>query len=124
MAGSREMIKITKLTATPYYNPSAWEGYDTKNRPVYVRYRGGELRVFVGEENMTQEEFDQVWIYTKPIFTWYYKNGKHDGYMTTEEMRDITKGFLDIPENLVKTEPSTWPRKHFEDGEVKGETNE
>ena len=42
------MTVLTELRHTCFACPSQWEGRDTEDRPVYIRYRHGRLTVSIG----------------------------------------------------------------------------
>ena len=75
-----EPIRLTSIIQTCTACPSQWDACDEDGNEYYIRYRHGFL---------------YVELYGKTIFTWEgHPNGMADGFMTTEQMLEIT-GFTD-----------------------------
>ena len=82
------MIVVNELELTCSACPAQWEGRTNDGRWVYVRYRSGFLQVGVGDTLSEAVGSDAI----------IRKVGDGaDGYMTYEELREVTRGLVDWP---------------------------
>ena len=83
--------------------PSQWEGTLEDGRSLYARYRGGLLRVGVGEgARAAANSFPETALYCEQSAT-----ARRD-MMGFEELRAHLYGLLDFPEGLVVEGQSDW----------------
>lgn len=105
---------VVALEKTCTACPSQWEGKLEDGRALYARYRGGLLRVGIGEdiEDAHTNSFPKAALYAEHV------GGGLDGFMNLEELRGHLYGLLDFPESLeVKNERElSWDLEAF--GEI------
>ncbi len=95
---------VVALEQTCTACPSQWEGTLEDGRSLYARYRGGLLRVGIGEnvEAAHTNSFPKTALYCEHI------GDGLDGFMGFEELRAHLYGLLDFPEGLVVEGQSDW----------------
>ena len=88
------MLKVTEIIQTCSACPTQFEGRTSDNRRVYVRYRWGYLSVRIGEIGGD--------IYTAvngtEVFGKVIDPEGWDGTMFFDELKEITKGFVQWPD--------------------------
>ena len=93
------MLQIETLTQTCGTCPSQWEGRLADGRPIYIRFRWGELSIRLGESGA---DFENAWA-APNWFEWEAANGL-DGEISLEEVCSVS-GLL--PPAQVN---GSWPR--------------
>lgn len=78
-------MKLKKLVKTCFAVPAQWEGETEDGREVYVRYRHGQLRAYVGNPEL-------------PDF--YWRDGEK---IVNRQIGDEYDGLMDTPEMLKRT---------------------
>lgn len=80
--------KIIKLRKTCFAAPSQWEGVDSEEYPIYIRYRWGKLSVRIGKKR------GDVWsaVDGDEIFS----KEKEVGWIMFPELEDWVQGVLDF----------------------------
>lgn len=67
--------------------PSQWEGVTTDNRPVYIRFRGDNFKVIIGEPNQSQKDMFFAPVFPKPTLLIPNLTGEPlNGYLDNQEM--------------------------------------
>lgn len=74
------MIKVDDLKVSCTCCPSAWEG-TSDGKEVYIRYRWGRL---------------DFWLDKELSYSWKYRKSEYDGYMTSEELKDVVSEVVGI----------------------------
>ena len=92
------MIKITDLTQFTKMCPSQWEGHTSEEKTVYIRYRYGKLSVYLSR-NKTNNFKDAV--EGDEILNVKYGDDL-DSYLSYDELKKITFGTIELPEELYK----------------------
>ena len=85
------MIRITSLRNTCTACPAQWEGKLSDGQDIYIRYRWGHLDARIGPT------LDEAILSGGTIFEWYSDNSL-DGFMTYEELKELTKGKFILPD--------------------------
>lgn len=88
------MIIVTSVDRTCGACPAQWEGRTTDGRHIYARYRHGQFRVGVSDDEMDAVRA----AYDRPV-AWLTKGDSLDGHMTYQELKDWTAGLIQWPEN-------------------------
>jgi hypothetical protein len=102
---------LTSLKKTCSACPSQWEGELEDGRALYARYRGGLLRVGIGEDvdDAHTNSFPKAALYCEHV------GDGLDGWMTFEELKGHLLGLLEFPSGLeaeTEHEPS-WDFEGF-----------
>jgi len=84
--------KIKELIKTCEVFPSQWQGTFEDGRMFYIRYRWGNLNVYVSKEPTT-EVFDAV--NGDNILSLDNHGEQFDGYMENETMLNLIKNIID-----------------------------
>lgn len=79
------MIEVRQLTMISEDRPTQWEGLVGDQGSIYIRYRRGELEVYVSETSKRPVK-DGERILDQRI------GRKYDGRMSTDRMKDIVAG--------------------------------
>ena len=79
------MIEVSHLTMTSDACPTQWQGLVGDEGSIYIRYRWGELEVYVSETSHDSIR-DGVRIFDQPI------GGKYDGQRSTDQMKQLLAG--------------------------------
>jgi len=88
------MIKIAKIINHGGSCPFQIDALTNDDRMVYGRYRGGRVRVYIGEVGDLSED---AGVNGQLIFSNMIAD-EFDGYMTLEQFKDQTKTTLDFSE--------------------------
>jgi hypothetical protein len=86
-----DKIKMAAVSEAVGMCPTQWEGETEFKVPIYIRYRGGRLSIWVDDE----------------LFQMYEVGGKYDGRMDTRDMMTITSDWLDW--SRAKVDPDFVP---------------
>jgi hypothetical protein len=73
------MIVAKTITQFSQYFPAQWDGETDNGKEIYIRYRGGNLRVFINDQLISKIQY----------------GGQYAGCMITEEMVLLTKDIID-----------------------------
>jgi hypothetical protein len=92
-------IKIKRIKRTCWGCPAQWEGRTTDNRPIYIRYRWGTLRVDIGKKGQTISEA----ILSGKTALRLTVGDNLSGCMEDEELMEITKNKLEFPSGFGKS---------------------
>lgn len=77
-------LKVVKLVETCAGCPAQWDAWTDADEYLYIRYRGGKLTVSKEAGNTNDTILSCHW--GEPL----------DGFMTVEELKEVTKGILDL----------------------------
>jgi len=80
------MYRVVQLKRTCTACPSQWEGLTDKENDVYIRYRWGRFSVDIDNNE---------------IFC-YHSDEPLDGFMSTEDMMELTKDVLEFNEAVFE----------------------
>ncbi len=92
------MLHIASLKRTCIACPSQWEGVLEDSRPIYIRFRWGELSVRLGEIGLGVESA----IDAPDCFEWE-ADGGIDGYITIDQVCGVAG--LRIPAGYSEPAP-------------------
>lgn len=84
------MLIVKEIKRICLAAPSSWEGVDEKGKPVYIRYRHGELTVRVGDNHNGIVVFENQLTY------------EDDSYMSFAELETATNGEVLFVEPEIK----------------------
>jgi len=73
-----------KLKRTCWACPSQWEGKTENDEWVYIRYRWGTFRVYVGKVEKFLDVIDDKYLIIEEK-----RGGQYDGFMTNSELAKI-----------------------------------
>jgi len=94
-------VKVTEIRRTCFAYPSQWEG-KTEIGYVYIRFRGGNLTVRSGATIKDA-------VAAPTIFEWHDPDGC-GGFMEYDELKTITSGVLDLPDEEFDDEADGNPK--------------
>ena len=88
------MLKVVELQNINEGAPAQWQGHDSSENPVYVRYRGGYLSVCVGRKG------DSIFsaVYGDEIFGRQVGDA-HSDEMSFDELKAATAGAVEWPDD-------------------------
>ena len=85
-------MKVVELKQTCDWCPSQWEGYTEDKRPVYIRYRWGELSVNVGLPGQSMDDA----IDSKAFISISHGNNL-SGLLMYEKLKELVKDKMELP---------------------------
>jgi hypothetical protein len=90
------MLKVVELHHINDGAPAQWQGYDSDEKPVYVRYRDGYLSVCVGQRG------DSIFsaVYGSEVFGRQVGDA-HSDMIDFAELKAITAGVVEWPDENV-----------------------
>lgn len=95
------MVKVTEIRRTCFACPSQWEG-KTASGYVYIKFRWGKLSVRSGATV-------QDAVAAPAIFEWHDADD-YNGLMDYDELKKITAGVLDLPNEEFGDEADGIPK--------------
>ncbi len=94
------MIRVTEVEQTCLACPAQWAGMTNDGRHIYARFRGGRLSVRIGKPG-DMHEFAAV--RGEEVLRIQLSDG-YDGFLSFEELREVTKDLIQWPEQAVTSE--------------------
>lgn len=85
-------VTISRIERTCYACPAQWDAWTDEGDYVYIRYRWGWLSVEISGDEREWEE-DKHTILLEGEF-----GHQMSGFMSYDELRDVTKGVLVLPD--------------------------
>jgi len=89
-------MRVINISQTCRARPSQWEGKTEDGRKVYIHYRWGHLSVSLGEIG---DKDELAGVNGKIVFSKQLDKDGWDGFLTFDELKDITKNKIEWADN-------------------------